>query len=100
MRKNLSQIITQYKVQAFWDVPLESIDYEKHRDFIIGRILQYGGLEGIRWIFENYGRQSIKRVVMNSRSLSIRTAHFWAVYFSIPISKIRCLSKQMQSPTK
>lgn len=100
MSKSFSQIIRQYKVQAFWDVPLKSIDYEKHKDFIIGRTLQYGGLEGIQWIFKNYGSQSIKQVVMNNRSLSIRTAHFWAVYFSIPISRIRCLSKQTQFPKK
>lgn len=100
MSKNLSQIVTQYKVQAFWDVPLESIDYERHKDFIIARILQYGGIEGVRWIFNNYGSQSIKRVVMNNISLSVRTALFWAVYFSIPISRIRCLSKKTQFPKK
>ena len=96
MSKNLTQIISQYKIHAFWDVPLKSIDYEKHKDFIIERILQYGGFDGIQWIFKNYDRQSIEQVVMNSRSLSRRTAHFWAVYFSIPISNIRCLSRQRQ----
>ncbi|ODS30695.1 MAG: hypothetical protein SCARUB_04192 [Candidatus Scalindua rubra] len=100
MSKNLSQIITKYKVQAFWDVPLKSIDCEKHKFFIIERILQCGGLEGIQWIFDNYGWQSIKQVVMDSRFLSKRTAHFWAVYFSIPISRIRCLSKPTPFPTK
>lgn len=100
MSKNLSQIITLYKVQAFWDVPANSIDYEKHKFFVIERILQNGGIEGIQWIFNNYGWLSIKQVVMNSRFLSKRTAHFWAVYFSIPISKIRCLSKPTLFPTK
>lgn len=100
MKKKLSQIIKYYKVQAFWDVPLESLNYVEHRDFIIERILQCGGLKGIQWIFENYGEESIKNVVINSRFLSTRTAHFWAVYFSIPITSIQCLSKPTQFPAR
>ena len=67
MSKDLTHITTQYKIQAFWDVPLESIHFKEHKDFVIERILQYGGLDGVQWIFKNYDRQSIKHVVMTSR---------------------------------
>ncbi|MGR3218323.1 MAG: DUF6922 domain-containing protein [Candidatus Anammoxibacter sp.] len=78
-------------MQAFWDTPLDAIDEIKHKDFIIERLLQNGGLDGIQWILDNYGPEELKRVVMNSRFISRRTAYFWSVYFSIPTGKTKCL---------
>lgn len=47
--KTLREILEQYQIDAFWDTPLSSIDLHLHRDFVIERLLQYGGMEGIRW---------------------------------------------------
>lgn len=100
MKNNFQQILKQYRVQAFWDTPNESIDCVKHRDFIIERLLQCGGLNGIQWIFENYGVEAIKQVVMKSRFLSKRTVCFWAVYFAISPDNIICLSKPTLFPMR
>ena len=100
VKKTLPEILEQYKTDAFWDTPLSSIDPQLHRDFVIERLLQYGGMEGIRWLFETFGPDPIENVVINSRILSRMTAGFWSAYFDIPPGKIRCLSEQTLSPLK
>ena len=100
MQKSFEQILQQYKVNAFWDTPLESIDQHRHREFVTERLLDYGGMDGVRWLFENYGAEAIKEVLISSRRISRVTATFWAIYFSIPPEKIRCLSEQMLFPAR
>ncbi len=98
--KTIQDILEQYRIDAFWDTPIVSIDPELHRDFIIERLLQYGGLAGIRWIFENWGADSIKEVVKRSRNLSRMTATFWCTYFDLSPETVRCLSEPTLSPLK
>ena len=100
MAKTLAQILDRYRIDAFWDTPLPSIDAELHRDFIIERLLQYGGMEGIRWLLDNWGPGPIRDVVMRSRGLSRMTAGFWSAYFNLPPEDIRCLSEPTLSPLK
>ena len=100
MIKTLPQILERYKIDAFWDTPLSSIDAQLHRDFVIERLLQYGGMEGIRWLLDNWGPAAIENVVIHSRNLSRMTAGFWGAYFDLPPEKIRCLSEQTLSPLK
>ena len=100
MPETFPQILNRYAVDAFWDTPLSSIDARAHRDFVIERLLQYGGMEGIRWLFENYEPAAIRRVVTHSRGLSKMTAAFWSAYFDIPPENVRCLSEQTLSPMK
>ena len=96
----LSDILEQYRTDAFWDTPLSSIDPLAHRDFVIERLLQYGGMRAIRWLLDTWGPAAIRRVVMNSRNLSPMTAGFWSVYLEIPRESIRCLSEPTLSPLK
>ena len=98
--RTLPQILDQYQHDAFWDTPLSSIDARLHQDFVIERLLQYGGAEGIRWLLDNIGDAAIRQVVMNSRNLSRMTATFWSAYFDLPPEKVRCLSEQTLSPLR
>jgi hypothetical protein len=98
--KTLPEILELYKNDAFWDTPLASINPALHKDFVIERLLQYGGMEGIRWLLENWGPAAIENVVISSRNISRMTAGFWSVYFDIPPERIRCLSERTLSPLK
>ena len=100
MTKTLQDILEQYKTDAFWDTPLSSIDPILHRDFVIERLLQYGGMDGVRWMLDSWGPAAIQNVVTESRSLSKLTASFWSAYFDLPPERIRCLSEQTLSPMK
>lgn len=100
MTETLREILELYKNDAFWDTPLNSIDTALHKDFVIERLLQYGGMAGIRWLLDNWGPRAIENVIVNSRNLSRMTASFWSAYFDLPPENIRCLSEQTLSPLK
>jgi len=77
----------------FWDLDVEKLDIKKNSQQIIERILEYGDSEQVRWMFENYRKDEIKKVIKNSRQLSRKSANFWAFYYNIPKNEVRCLMK-------
>lgn len=82
---------TLKKKTLFWDT--DSLDSQKHRTFIIERVLNFGDLDDYKWAERFYGREKIKKVVLESRGLGRKALFFWCQYFNIDKSK--CLQKQL-----
>lgn len=74
---------TLEKVNLFWDIDPKTLDTERHRRFIIGRILARGDLDDFAWAKTMYSESAIKDVVCTSRSLDKRSINFWQNYFQI-----------------
>lgn len=62
----------------FWDAG-EPVDPERHADYVLGRVLEHGGLDDVRWLLGRYGPQRILGFVRRrgANVLSPRTANFW-----------------------
>ncbi|MFQ5772665.1 MAG: hypothetical protein ACE5HX_19170, partial [bacterium] len=66
-------------------------------EYIIERILEYGTLEGVKWLRKTIGDKKIKLFIKSygQRSLSSRTLNFWRVLYNlkqeecIPTSSMR-----------
>lgn len=84
----------------FWEVDFKILDTKKHRTYIIERILEYGDTDAVRWLLTAYPAKIIIGVLKNSRSLSKKSAHFWALFFGVPESKILCFLKPFQMHSK
>jgi hypothetical protein len=82
----------------FWDTNLDSLDAEKHKRYIIERILEFGDEEAYRWMFTNYSSEEIIEVVKKSRRISRKTAVMMANLYDIPKEEIKCLREP--SPLK
>lgn len=53
------------KLQAvLWSAKIDELDLSKHKGYIIHQILQYGTMEDIHWLFENYPKTEIRRVFL------------------------------------
>lgn len=74
-----------------WDVDEASLDLERHKGFIIARVLQFGTPVELRWLLRTYSEADIITTVRTARSLDRRTAHFWGVHYGIPAEEVRCL---------
>ncbi|PIZ00457.1 hypothetical protein COY62_02480 [bacterium (Candidatus Howlettbacteria) CG_4_10_14_0_8_um_filter_40_9] len=74
---------TLKKTSLFWDVELKTLDAEKHKKFIIERILLFGNVEDFRWARDFYGEKCIKDVVISNRTLDRKSQNFWCQYFNI-----------------
>ncbi len=85
---------------CFWDVDVSQLDWKKHKNFIISRILEYGTIEQIKELEKNYSSEEIAYVVKNSLNISKRVAVFWAIILEIPLKEVRVCSRPSLSHIK
>jgi len=73
----------------FWDVDVSALDTTQHRPFILDRILEYGGIEAVRWAERRYGLESIKAYFQRRgyKTLSVKTRSYWACVFGLTDQK-------------
>jgi len=77
----------------FWDVNIDEIDLEKHKRFVIERILNNGDHQALTWLRKIYDEETIKEAVKKSRNLTRKTARFWQAYFRLSEEEMRCFTK-------
>jgi hypothetical protein len=63
----------------FWDVDFSDLTMEKYPGFIAERILNYGDLDGIKWLLSQTDRDFIKTLIKNSRNLNAKTKNYWQI---------------------
>lgn len=67
----------------FWELDPPSPDAEQHADYILARILEFGGLAEVRWALQTYGPERVHHFFkdIGHPELSERTIKFWRAYF-------------------
>jgi hypothetical protein len=61
----------------FWDVDVELLDVQKHKCFIIERVLEKGSFTSVNWLLKNYKLKEISDIISNTSNLSAPTITFW-----------------------
>ncbi len=80
----------------FWNVDFADLDFRAKPFFVIARLLEYGDIRSLRWLFGKVDKKQIKEVIMKSRELSPKTANFWSLVLNLDRDKILCLKKSYQ----
>ena len=80
----------------FWNVDFTELNLEKDSFFVINRILEYGDIKDLCWLFKKVERKQIEEVIIKSRELSPKTANFWGLFLNLNKNKILCLKKSYQ----
>ncbi len=91
--------IADFSQHLFWDVDLSLFDLEKHKVFLIHRVLEYGLIEDWNLIKEFYGLETIKEVALNVRTLDAVTLAFVSNLFGIDKTEFRCYKHRQLYPT-
>jgi hypothetical protein len=63
----------------FWDVAFDDLSFEKYPRFIAERLLNYGNLNGIRWLLSHTDTRFIRTLVDTSRNLNAKTKNYWQI---------------------
>lgn len=73
--------ITRY----LWDTDVSSITWERYKNFIVRRILQYGDFQSWRWLRTQLGDKELRDwiVAHNARGLTPRQIRYWALILDI-----------------
>ncbi len=85
------KLIPERTKRLFWDVRKDDVDIDRHRSYIIRRIMDFGNMDDVKWMLETYSQDQIVEVVRRSKGLSRKSARFWSAYYDIPPEGIACL---------
>jgi len=50
---------------VLWSIPVERLDLDKHKSYIVHQVLMYGDFDQIRWLFNTYSKKVIVEVFLN-----------------------------------
>ena len=70
----------EFRQTLFWDVDPKTIDAKKNARYIIERILELGQPDDIAWMFKQYSKNDIKKVINLPRvQVSPKSKAFWTL---------------------
>ena len=76
------------------------LDFKKNSEYVALRLLEFGDIKALRWLFQNLSKEKIKKMIKKQRALSLRSLYFWSSFLNIPKEKILCLKKFYQKRQK
>ena len=94
---NPAEIIHLSK-QAFWDVDMEKLDFEKNADYIIAKVFDNGSLQDTMEIIAWYGDDKVANALLNAPYLKEITMVFASKLFNIPTSSFKCSTTKQYHP--
>lgn len=77
----------------FWDIDVDKINPDQHKDFIIQRVFVRGGMIDIKRLFSYYSKNEIVTSLKKSRELDKVTHNFCINYFHIPKEEMNAPSE-------
>lgn len=88
----------QLRPSLFWDADIQRIDLQKHRAAVIERIMLRGRHEEYKAMMRYYGKETVKKVMMNARYIDKRTLAFCSTIFDVPETEFRCYKLAQLNP--
>jgi hypothetical protein len=82
-----------YAKKYFWEIDTRKFNWRKNPEYTTVRILEYGDVKTIRWLFRNIDKETIKKVLLKRKGLSFKSRNFWFLFFNLPE---KCLKKFYQ----
>jgi hypothetical protein len=79
-----NEYIAKFSSHLFWDVRREDLDLEKHAQYVIKRVLEYGLLTDWNLIRAYYGLPKIVEVAKGLRDLEPRALAYIAAISKTP----------------
>jgi len=87
---NEHQKIPSWLEPLFWDLDPQNLILNQHYIYIVERILNFGDLRALRWLFKVFQEETIREAVTISRGLTLKTALCWQNYFGLKEEEMRC----------
>jgi hypothetical protein len=88
----------QLRPSLFWDFDIVQIDLLKNKESVIERITLRGRFEEFTEMIYFYGKETVKKTLLNARYLDKRTLSYCVVFFETPITEFRCYKLAQSNP--
>ena len=77
MNNTLTSNLPAFVKKYFWDVDFTTINVHDHSAYVIDRILSFGNIPALSWLWKTYSLESIQSRVESSRQLSKKDKNFF-----------------------
>lgn len=74
--KNTSRLPQELKAY-FWDMEFDELTIEKNSRIISERILNYGNINAVRWLFSRADKEYISSIIKKSRNINAKSRNYW-----------------------
>ncbi len=85
--------LPKFLKKYFWDVDVKGLDRNLHSQDALIRLLEYGDEKAISWLRRNFTKEEVANALYRLRSISPKSANFWALIFGIDRKRVLCLQK-------
>ncbi|MCQ2255218.1 MAG: hypothetical protein MJZ29_06950 [Bacteroidaceae bacterium] len=97
MSKN--ECITRLSPHLFWDVDVNSIEFDKHKAYIVQRVMEYGLMEDWNKLKETIGITEIVETCKRLRTLDPKALAFISLISKTPLEEFRCYTTKQLNQT-
>jgi hypothetical protein len=80
--------------QAFWDVDMEKIDYEKNAAHVVEKVIERGKAEDFNNLLKFYGFERVKELALQALYLSDISINFCCTLFKVKPTDFKCYEKK------
>ena len=88
-----------FSKHLFWDTDPVTLDFQRHRKYVIGRVLEYGTLDDWCLLLELFGLRCIVEVAQSLRELEPKALTFLCAVAGVPKETFRCYTSRLSNPT-
>ena len=94
----MEEYITRFSTYLFWDVNKDDLDMEKHSQYIIKRVLEYGMLQDWNIVKQYNGLGRIVEIDKVFRELEPLALAYLSAISQTPKEQFRCYTYQQSNP--
>jgi hypothetical protein len=69
--------LPEHAYKYFWDINPAELDVSEYPRYVIERLLEYGEIPELRWLFVRFSSEEIVEVLKRTRTLSCKRANSW-----------------------
>jgi hypothetical protein len=80
--------------QAFWDVDMDKIDYEKNARHVVEKVIERGKIEDFNNLLRFYGFERVRDLALQALWLSDISINFCCTLFKVKPTDFKCYEKK------
>ncbi|MFD1255608.1 DUF6922 domain-containing protein [Mucilaginibacter terrae] len=84
--------------QAFWDVDMNNIDYNKHARYVIEKVIDRGSFDDFLALKNFYGNEKIRKEIVNASWIGDKEIYFCCAIFDLEPRDFKCYIKKQLNP--
>lgn len=80
--------------QAFWDVDMDKIDYEKNARYVVEKVIERGKSKDFDNLLKFYGFDKVGQLALQANWLSDISVNFCCILFDLKPTDFKCYEKK------